>query len=85
MSTRVTNTSAIRLGRTGDQSTSADIVVTKFAVFYSGVARVTRGQQTAGFTLADAQSLAGASGSALVDPRFSAVSRSPPGPKSEYR
>ncbi len=43
VSTRVTNTSAIRLGRTGDQSTSADIVVTKFAVFYSGVARVTRG------------------------------------------
>ena len=77
VSTRVTNTSAIRLGRTGDQSTSADIVVTKFAVFYSGVARVTRGQQTAGFTLADAQSLAGASGSALADPRFSAVSRSP--------
>ena len=77
VSTRVTNTSAIRLGRTGDQSTSADIVVTKFAMFYSGVARTTRGQQTAGFTLADAQALAGASGPVLPDPKFSAVSRSP--------
>ena len=77
VSTRVTNTSAIRLGRTGDQSTSADIVVTKFAVFYGGVARTTKDQQTAGLTLADAQALAGASGSALADPRFAAVSRSP--------
>ena len=76
-STRVTNRSAIRLGRTGDQSTSADIVVTKFAVFYGGVVRTTRGQQTAGLTLADAQALAGAGGDALPDPRFSAVSRSP--------
>jgi hypothetical protein len=77
VSTRVTNTSAIRLGRTGDQSTSADIVVTKFAVFYGGVARTTKGQQTLGLTLADAQALAGASGPALPDPRFSAVSHSP--------
>ena len=77
VSTRVTNTSAIRLGRTGDQGTSADIVVTKFAVFYGGVARTTKNQQTAGLTLADAQALAGASGSALADPRFSVISRSP--------
>ena len=69
----MTNTSAIRLGRTGTQSTSADIVVTKFAVFYSGTTRITRGQVTAGFTLADCQALAGASGAALEDPRFSAV------------
>ena len=77
VSTRVTNTSAIRLGRTGEQSTSADIVVTKFAVFYGGVARTTKGQQTSGLTIGDAQALAGASGSALADPRFSSVSRSP--------
>ena len=77
VSTRVTNTSAIRLGRTGDQSTSADIVVTKFAVFYGGVARTTKDQQALGLTLADAQALAGASGPVLPDPRFSAVSQSP--------
>ena len=77
VSTRVTNTSAIRLGRTGDQSTSADIVVTQFAVFYGGVARTTKDQQTLGLTLADAQALAGASGPVLPDPRFSAVSQSP--------
>ena len=52
-------------------------MVTKFAVFYGGVARTTRGQVTAGFTLAACQALAGASGSALADPRFTAVSRSP--------
>jgi hypothetical protein len=77
VSTRVTNASAIRLGRTGEQSTSADIVVTKFAVFYGGAARTTKGQQTLGLTLADAQALAGAAGPVLPDPRFSAVSQSP--------
>jgi hypothetical protein len=77
VSTRVTNASAIRLGRTGEQSTSADIVVTKFAVFYGGAARTTKGQQTLGLTLADAQALAGAAGPVLPDPGFSAVSQSP--------
>ena len=51
-------------------------MVTKFAVFYSGVARVTRGQQTAGFTLAEL-SRSRAQAAAPRRPRFSAVSRSP--------
>ena len=58
-SKRVTNTSSIRLGRIGDQNTSADIVVTKFAAFYAGLARTEIGQKTKGMTLEDAQALAG--------------------------
>ena len=77
LSTRFTNTSAIRLGRTGDQATSADIVVTKFAVFHSGTTRTARGQITAGFTLAACQALAGASGAVLPDPRYNGTTQSP--------
>lgn len=75
---RVTNTSNIVLGRTLDQSTSADITVSKFAVFYSGATRITRGQVTTGFTLADCQALAGASGSVLADPAFPAAGNQTP-------
>jgi hypothetical protein len=69
-SVRTRNQSAIRLGRTGDQSTSADIVVTKFAVFHSGTTRIAQTQITPGFTLAACQALAGASGAVLEDPRY---------------
>jgi hypothetical protein len=46
-------------------------------MFYGGVARTTKGQQTAGLSLADAQALAGARGPALPDPRFSGRSETP--------
>jgi hypothetical protein len=78
LSTRYTNTSAIRLGRSGEQTLSADIVVTKFAVFHSGMTRVARGQLTPGFTLAACQALAGASGAVLPDPKFGTLTQTAP-------
>ena len=83
VSTRVTNTSSIRLGRSGDQSTSADIVITKFALFYEGTVRTTIGQKTKGLTLEDAQALAGAKATKsgkiehLPDPLYSNTGASP--------
>lgn len=76
-SARVTNASSIRLGRTGDQTSSADIVVTKFAVFYAGITRTNFGQKTLGLDLADVQDLAGSSGEPWPEPRFSKISLSP--------
>ena len=54
--------------------------MTKFAVFYAGTTRVAKNQITAGFTLAACQALAGASGAALVDPRFTVLA-SPQSPQ----
>ena len=69
-STRATNEHDIRVGCGFDQTTSADIVVTKFAVFYSGATRIQRPQVTQGFTLAAHEAIAGALGSPLVPHEF---------------